>query len=62
MYCRIRIWQRKNGLPTGQKLYAPGEVRTHVLRVTVVKNQNLIPVLNNIDVIFTNMPLNRSTF
>ena len=53
---------RKNGLPTGQKLYAPGEVRTHVLRLTVVMKLYLVPVLNNIDVIFTNMPLKQKTF
>ena len=54
--------EKKINYRQGKKLYAPGEVRTHVLRVTVVKNQNLVPVLNNIDVIFTNMPLKQNTF
>ena len=26
--CRIQIWARKKGLPTGQKLFAPGGDRT----------------------------------
>ena len=47
-----------NGLPTGQKLYAPGEeVRTHILRLTLVLKHNFVPVQNKIDVIFTKMTL-----
>ena len=40
------------------KMSVPAGIRTHVLRLTVVTKQNLIPILNNIDVIFNKMFLN----
>ena len=56
----VKIVKKRSTIES--KMSVSSGIRTHVLRVTVEIKQNLIPVLNNIDVIFTKKFLNYTTF
>ena len=44
------------------KMSVPAGIRTHVLRLTVVMQQNFTPVINDIDVIFTEILMKKLIF